>query len=120
MTQKDSDRIYALLDKWQSLITTGKKRAYVNAKRVLGSLYARVTTYDSQIINPDQRWTQAQNAIRKELCDLLPEIQSVIAMEPELNGHWSAKDYIDLFASHYLTTIDRVRHYLEEGRRMTE
>jgi len=108
--------IAELLNKWETIIRTGKKESLKKANSYTGGLSARITQLDRFPIVFDHKFDGEQKRIQKNITNESPELNNLINTLPEiLRGYkWTRKDYIDLYFNHYSIVIEKIRKQISK------
>lgn len=108
MTAKQ--RVHALLDHWERLLTEYREVSLQNVCRIRGGPEAQVCEKESKPLVMDQRLHRAQQGIQTELASILTTHREIVWATPILPGDWQALDYLDLYVEHYRLVIEKLRH----------
>lgn len=98
-----------LLFKWHKNLSIGRIKIDDNIKLLKQGEEHKFKQEAGKTVCFDFRLHNEQKCIQKQLTELFPEHAKLINSTPEeLDGVWLARDYIDLYLSHYELLLEKL------------
>lgn len=112
----NKDKIEILLGEWLQNIISSITQSKQNAQKMSEGLNTRITRTFGRPTIFDRECYKKQKNLQKSLSKELPHLKDLIMSEPFLEGYqWKAKDYIDLYHSHYLIVLQKITKVVLDG-----
>ncbi len=110
----NKNKIHILLNRWTMTVDAGIEISKEKARKSLGGLYGRIKRTRGRPVVFDCETYNEQKDFQNQLCGELPQWADVIRSEPEImDGYaWTRADFIDLYYSHYIVVIERLRRII--------
>lgn len=111
---RQKDIIKNLLAQWHKNLSIGRIKIDENIKCLKYREEQRFIQKPGKTVIFDFRLSDEQKSIQKQLTELLPQHSRLINSLPEeLDGEWPARDYIDLYLSHYEILLEKLNKLVD-------
>ena len=112
--------VLKLLEQWTNSINDGEKTSKNNAKKLPYGLLGKIKRATGQPVIFDLDTYEQQKKLQKAICQECPQFADLVLSQPEIMDgfHWTRRDFIELYFSHYRLVIEKLHRIIDRETTM--